>query len=202
MSAFSLIPLVLGVLSLALVVIIFLYDRRPHEIDSVILFARKIAISDLETLLDPATEWNLRRCLGKQALGAVQGERMRLAREYLRRVAHNASLIHLWVLREQGLIENKKREEYTESDRLVIEILQLAVDVRLYSLAASFRIALWIALKAYRWPLRFLPSLPELRVQSGINVVEKYHRLTELAVALAAHHGNGYHDRLVEALTS
>jgi hypothetical protein len=202
MSALLLVPLILGVLSLALIAIIVLYAPKPHAIDNVILFARKIAICDLESLLDPATEWNLRRSLEKRALAAAQEDRMRLAREYLRRLSHNASLIHLWVLREQEQIESRKREDYTERDLLVIEILQLAIDVRLYSLAASLRMGLWMALKAHRWPMRFLPSLPGLRVQSGIDVVEKYRRLTERAVVLAARHGEVYRERLLQALTS
>jgi hypothetical protein len=200
MSIVLLLPLVLGVVLLALIALTTVYSPRPHDIDNVIMSARRLDISDLEVLLDASSEWSLRRSLTKWALREVQEDRMRLAREYLRRVAFNANLIHLWILQEHEYIEAKDREEYTERDLLVVEALQLAMDLRLYSIAVSVKLWVWIALKAYRWPVSLLPRMTDLRIQCSINVLEKYRRLTQLAVLLSGRYGKTYRDRLLEAL--
>jgi hypothetical protein len=122
-----------------------------------------------------------------------------MVREYLQRVGHNAELIQLWVTQEYQLLEGKPREEYTERDLLVVEAVRLALELRLYSIAASLRIWFWMLLRMCRWPL-LLPRVTDLRVQCGVNVIEKYRRLTELAVALSARYGKKYHDQLLEAL--
>jgi len=195
-----LLPIVFGIAFFAAVVLATVYGPRVHDIDHVILLARKIDPSDLEMLLDAGTEWNLRRSLTIWAFRAAQEDRIRLAREYLQRVEHNARLIQLWVMKENQLLEGKPREEFTERDLLVIEALGLAIELRIYSFAASLRIWFWIALRMYRWPGMLFPRVTDLRVQFGVNVIEKYRRLTGLAVALSARYGKTYQDRLLEAL--
>jgi hypothetical protein len=176
------------------------YRPRAHDIDNVILLARKLDPADLEMLLDAGEEWGLRRSLTTAALRVTQEDRIRVAREYLRRVGHNAELIQLWVMQENRLLEAKAREEYTERDFLVMEAVRLALELRLYSLTANLRILSWMLLRMCGWPRRLLPRVTVLRVQCGVNVIERYRRLTELAVALSARYGKTYHDRLLEAL--
>lgn len=200
MSIVLLLPVVLGAVLLVLIALTTVYPVRPHDIDNVILSARKLVVSDLEVLLDASSEWSLRRSLTQWALREAQEDRMRLAREYLRRIAFNSNLIHLWILQEHELIAGKDRQEYSDRDLLLVEALQLATDLRLYSIAVSLRMCIWMALKAYRWPTRFLPCMTDLRVQCGINVLKEYRRLTELAVLLSAQYGKTYRDRLLDAL--
>ena len=104
-------------------------------------------------------------------------------------------------MQENQLLEGKAREEYTERDLLVVEAARLALELRLYSIAVSLRIWFWMTFRMYRWP-RLLPRVTDLRVQCGVNVIEKYRRLTELAVALSARYGKKYQDRLHETLQS
>jgi hypothetical protein len=200
MSIQFLLPAIVGLVCLGLFAWAIVYRPRPHGIDNVILSARKLDVSDLEVLLDAASEWNLRRTSTQSTLRELQEDRMRLAREYLKRVAFNSNLIQLWVLREHQRIQEKKREDYTESDLLIVEALQLATELRFYSMAASLRMWFWMGLKVYRWPPRLVPRVADLREQCGINVIEKYRRLTGLAIALSEQHGSLYRDRLVEAL--
>lgn len=200
MSAVLALPVLLGTIFLVLIAFTTVYPRRPHDIDTVILAARKLDLSDLETLLDASSEWDLRRSLSQWALQKAQEDRMRLAREYLRRVAFNAGLIQLWILQEHERIEGKNPEEYTEIDLLIVEALHLATNLQLYSIAVSLRIFVWMALKAYCWPVRFLPSMTDLRVRCGINVLKEYRRLTEIALLVSSRYGEAYRDRLFEAL--
>src|SRR5213593_4187640 len=178
MSIEFLFPALAFLACLAIFAYAIVYKPRTRDIDYVILFARKLDVSELEALLDAASEWKLRSSLTKWALQRAQEDRIRLAGEYVRRVAHNASLIQLWVLQEYHHLEGKKPEHYNERDLLIVEALQLAVDLRVSSMAVQLRILFWMALSAYRWPTRFLPCITDLRVQCGVNVVEKYRRLT------------------------
>jgi hypothetical protein len=89
---------------------------------------------------------------------------------------------------------------YSEIDLLIVEALQLATGLRLYSIAVSLRMFIWMALKAYRWPIRFLPRMDYLRVQCGVSVLPEYRRLIEIAVLVSARYGKTYRDRLLEAL--
>ena len=136
------------------------------------------------------------------AFRAAQEDRIRLAREYLQRVGHNAGLIQFWVMKDNQLLEGKPREKYTERDLLIAEAFELALELRLYSIVASLKIWFWIVLRMYRWPVILIPQVSNLRVQCGVNVIERYRRLTGLAVALSARYGKTYQDRLLEALQS
>jgi len=103
----------------------------------------------------------------------------RLIREYLRRVAHNVEAIHLWIAGEYELIKDKDRSSYSEKDALVLEALQLAIDLRVYSLVACAKVWFWTVFRMYRWPALLFPTVTDLRVQCGVNVLAKYRRLTE-----------------------
>jgi hypothetical protein len=195
-----LIPAACGMALVFLILLTTVYGVRGHDVDRVILLARKLDPSDLEMLLDAAAEWSLRRSLAIGAFRVAQEDRIRLVREYVQRVAHNAALIQLWVMQEKQLLEGKNCEEYTERDLQVIDALDLALELRLYSIGASLRIWFWMVFRVYRWPRMLLPRVTDLRVQCGVNVIEKYRRLTQLAVALSARYGRTYQDRLVEAL--
>jgi len=195
-----LLPFLCVLVFLAVVARTTFFRARPHRIDHVILFVRKLDVSDLELLLDAGEEWALRQSLTREAFRSAQEDRIRLVREYLHRVAHNVQVIQLWVAGEYELIKDKDRDAYTEKDSLVLEALQVAIDLRLYSLAACIKVWLWMVLRMYRWPSMLLPRVTDLRVQCGVNVLAKYRRLAELAGILSLSHGKAYYDRLLDAL--
>ncbi len=195
-----LVPAVFGIAFVFLILLTTVYGPRVHDVDHVILLARKLDPSDLEMLLDAGEEWRLRQSLTAAAFRAAQEERILLAREYLRRLAHNTGLIQLWAMREKQLLEGRKNEDGTERNSLAVEAAQLALELRIYSIVAGLTIWFWIAFRAHLWPGVLIPAVTALRVQCGVNVIDKYRRLTGLAVALGARHGRAYHDRLLEAL--
>jgi hypothetical protein len=195
-----LIPAVFGIAFIFLILLTTVYGPRVHDVDHVILLARKLDPSDLETLLDAGEEWRLRQSLHADAFRDAQEDRILLAREYLRRMAHNTGLIQLWVLREKQQPEALKCAGSEERNSLITEAAQLALELRIYSIMAAVKIWFWVAFRAHRWPSRMIPAVPALRVQCGVNVIEKYRRLTRLAIALGAQQGRMYQDRLLEAL--
>ncbi len=200
MTIAFLLPFICALIFLAVIARTTVFRRRPHKIDHVILFVRKLDVSDFEVLLDAGQEWTLRQSLSNETFRTTQGDRVRLIREYLRRVAHNVEAIHLWIAGEYELIKDKDRSSYSEKDALVLEALQLTIDLRVYSLVARVKVWSWTVFRMYRWPTRLLPRVTELRVQFGVNVLAKYRRLTEIAAALSLMQGKAYHDRLLEAL--
>ncbi|MFZ1919325.1 MAG: hypothetical protein WAU58_17260 [Terriglobales bacterium] len=195
-----LIPAVFGIAFVFVILLTTVYAPRVHDVDHVILLARKLDPSDLETLLDAGEEWRLRQSLTAAAFREAQEERILLAREYLRRMAHNTGLIQLWVMWEKQQLEARKCEDGTERNSLLAEAAQLALELRIYSMVTGFKIWLWVAFRAHLWPGVLIPGVTTLRVQCGVNVIEKYRRLTGLAVALGARYGRANHDRLLEAL--
>jgi len=195
-----LIPAVFGIAFVFLILLTTVYAPRVHDVDHVILLARKLDPSDLETLLDAGEEWRLRQSLTAAAFREAQGERILLAREYLRRLAHNTGLIQLWVMWEKQQLEARNGEHGAERNSLLAEAAQLALELRVYSIVAGLQIWLWVAFRAHLWPGVLIPGVTTLRVQCGVNVIENYRRLTGLAVALGDRHGRTYHDRLLEAL--
>lgn len=176
------------------------YRPRYYDIDEVILLLRKLDASALQMLLDPGEEWSLQQLLGSQSFRIEQEARIRLLREYLRRVAHNVEVIQLWVAGEYEFIKDKDRATYTEKDCLVAEALQVALELRIYSLAARIKLWFWSVLPVYRLPQRLTPRLADLRMQCGVNVLAKYRRLTEVADTLSLGCGKAYRDRLLQVL--
>src|SRR5258708_2838513 len=100
MTIAFLLPFVCALLFLAVVARTTVFRARPHKIDHVILFLRKLDVSDFEVLLDAGDEWTLRHSLSSESFRRTQEDRIRLVREYLRRVAHNVEVIQLWVAGE------------------------------------------------------------------------------------------------------
>ncbi len=195
-----LVPAVFGIAFVFVILLTTVYAPRVHDVDHVILLARKLDPSDLETLLDAGEEWRLRQSLTAAAFRAAQEDRILLVREYLRRMAQNTGLIQLWVMWEKQQHEARKCEDATDRNSRLAEAAQLALELRIYSLVAGLRICLWVAFRAHRWPGVLIPGVTTLRVQCGVNVIDKYRRLTGLAVALGARHGRTYRDRLLDAL--
>ena len=200
MSIAFLLPFLIALALLAVVARTTVYQKRPHDIDHVILFVRKLDLSDLEMLLDAGKEWALRQSLSPEAFRMAQEDRIRLVREYLSRVTHNVEVIQRWVGGKYELIKDKDRDAYIQADFLVVEALQVAIDLRIYALAAHIKLWFWRTLRMYRWPRLLLPCLTDLRVQGGVNVLAKYRRLTEVAGILSLDYGTVYRDRLLDAL--
>ena len=200
MSFAFLFPFLCALLLLAIVARSTVYRVRSRDIDHVILFVRKLDVTDLEILLDAGEEWTLQQSLSPRAFSLAQEDRIRLVREYLHRVAHNVETIQVWVAGQYELIKDKDRAAYTEKDSLVVEALQVALELRIYSLVAGLKLRFWTILRMYRWPALLLPHLPDLRKQCGVDVLAKYRRLTEVASILSLGYGNACHERLLDAL--
>jgi len=186
--------LILGFFAVAIA-----YKQHPHDIGKVILLARPLDTGDLGTLFDAASKCKLPHPITKEALREIRENRMRLAKEVLKRVVHNTNLIHLWVLQEHERVRWKKPEEYNQEDRLVQEALEFALRLRIYSMAVFAKLWLSMYLTPGFWHQKRV-RIPKLRVGTRMDVPATYGKLVELALALSCKYGIASHNRLRRAL--
>ncbi len=175
------------------------YRRPPSTLDDVALFVRQVDVLELAALLDPLVPLTLRESLSDDAYRRELDTHIRLVREYLDRVNHNVRLIQNWVAGEYTHMAGKNPEDYNQHERLVVEALQMATELRMYAVAARAKLWIWGALRIDRWPAQLLPRIPNLRVLYGIELLANYRRLTEITRTLSRSRGPG-HKELFEAL--
>jgi len=177
-----------------------LYKPGCPRLEEVILFARKLGISDLEALTDAGQEWGLRMSGSPHEFRAAQRGRYRLAYEYLKRLFHNTAVVQVWGSELYETIRFKGRETLTKQDYLIWEMVQLSTELRMYSMVALAKVWFWIALRMHLWPLNWTPQLKSLRIMGNVDIVGKYRELIRVASELASTYGEPYRDEIIAAL--
>ena len=193
-------PILLGVIFFVAVARVTLYRPRYQRLEDVILFARKLGASELETLTDPGEEWSLRNLASRREYHVLQGQRYWLIYEYLKRLSHNAAVVQLWGAELYEGIRFKSRELLTEQDYLIWEMVELSTELRIYSMTALVQVWFWVILQMHRWPMRWTPRISGLRVIGNMDIVRKYRQLVLITSALAGTYGEKYHDEIIAAL--
>ena len=185
----------LGVLTLLVLLTRFtIYRRPPCSLEDVEVFVRKIDVLELAAALDPQVPLTLRKSLSDDAYRRELNTHIRLVREYISRVNHNAHVIQNWVAGEYSQMAGKNPKEYTIYEQLVVEALQTAAELRNYALAAQAKLWIWEALHIDRWPTQLLPRVPKLRILYGVDVLANYLRLTEITRTLSRNRRYGHRD--------
>jgi hypothetical protein len=194
-----LLPFLGAIALLALAARFTVYRRPPSTLEDVALFVRQVDVLELAALLDPLVPLTLRESLSDEAYRRELDTHIRLVREYLDRVNHNVRVIQNWVAGEYTQMAGKDPKEYNLQERLVVEALQTATELRMYAIAAQVKLWVWGALRIDRWPAQLLPRIPNLRVLYGIELLANYRRLTEITRTLSRNRGQR-HEGLFEAL--
>lgn len=198
-----------------------LLGRFPKRTqDDVAPFLRPAEIEELEALLDPSQETNLRMHLSPREFRSWQRKRLHLMYEYLLRMSHNALVLIEWgnmefarseplVSAAAGTPQDPDSPDNSQSLALQLEmqrhlqaqeLVQAATEFRMYSVLALAKLKFWILLPFGRLPLLPNPSLMGLRRVFGIEAVSSYHRLKEAAGTLSLAYGYNYHRELTERL--
>jgi hypothetical protein len=182
----------LGALAvLALAARFTVYRRPPCSLQDVAFFVRQVDVVELAALLDPQVPRKLRETLSDEAYRRELDVHIRVVSEYIIRVNHNVRVIQSWVAGEYSRMEGKDPKEYSSYDKLVVEALQTAMELRIYAVAAQVKLRVWGILRVDRWPTQILPSVPNLRTLSGVNLLVNYRRLTEITRTLSRNPRNG-----------
>jgi hypothetical protein len=168
----------------------FLGKFPGRTIDDVTPYLRPTDMATFEAILGPAEEVNYRLRLSPQEFRQVQRKRVHLLRECLLRMSH-----HAMVLIEWGNME--WTGPHTEQKRtLGHELVQSAVEFRLYSLLALIKLKVWIVLL----PFVSITSLRGLRTVAGIDPVRAYNRVKLAAESLGLIYGLQFQQELVSRL--
>ena len=151
------------------------WTRVPRrDIDDVVPFLHPVDPSLLQSLLDPAADFELRWRLGERAFREAQLRRMRLYRELVRRMSDNAM-----VVAEFG------RARFGGNDCLAAgsgkRLEDAYVAVRVYSTFAGLRLRIWLSLPLDVFGLVSTPSLARLRTAGDLDGLKAYEELKAAA---------------------
>ncbi len=152
------------------------WTRVPRrDVFDVVPFLHPVDSSMVESLLDPAEDYSLRRGLSRHAFRETQLRRMRVYRELVRRMSANSA-----ILAEFG------RARFAGSDSpapgLVSRLEDAHVAVQVYSTFASVRLGVWLSLPLDRFGIIPTPDLARLRKAGDLDGLKAY---TELKAAAA-----------------
>ncbi len=190
----------LGALALLILAARFtVYRRPPGSLEDLAFLVRRVDVVELAALLDPQVPLKLRESLSEEAYRRELDTHIRLVREYLSRVNHNVQVIQNWVAGEYPHMKGKYPEDYSRNERLVLEALETATELRIYAVAAQCKLWVWRVLRVDLWPAQHLPQVPNLGMLFGINLLVNYRRLTEITRTLSRNNSHG-HQLICEAL--
>jgi hypothetical protein len=176
---FSLILIWLIVAAMAAAYIYLLYSswtRVPRrDIDDVVPFLHAVDQSLIEELLDPAVDHTLRWRLGPRAFRDTQLRRVRIYRELVLRMDHNARVIAEFARSRYGVSESPAPAPGSRLESAWATVL-------VYSASARVRVHIWLSL-----PLDFLlliptPDLARLRRAGGVDGLKAYEELRTAAL--------------------
>jgi hypothetical protein len=174
--------------------VVFRIVRRgpKRSIHDLIPLLEPINLDEIELLFDPGEASFLRSNFSDAEFSALQSKRLDLAREYLRRMAHNAAVLTEWADRE--LSQN------STTDELASELHRDAVHVRIYALSARLHLTLWTLLRL--GPARWLSSsvITDCRKCAGISGLPAYGKLKNTAAALFVQFGHPEFEQLMQHL--
>jgi hypothetical protein len=174
-------------------VVLFRIARRGPErtIHDLIPLLEPINLEEIELLFDPGEASFLRSNFSDAEFSTLQSKRLDLAREYLRRMAHNAAVLAEWADRES---------RNTATEELASELHRDAVHVRIYALSARMWLNVWVVLRL--GPSRWLPTslVTDCRKCAGISGLPAYGKLKKTAATLFAQFDHPEFEQLMQQL--
>jgi hypothetical protein len=171
---------------------------RAYVIDDLPLVLRHTNLEQLEQLLDPGAEADLRRGMSGTAFRRFQSHRLRSALEQAGRLSHNATVLQSWANYEYKKIGDKNPAEFSDEDHATIQLIRLASRVKRMTLMMRAKITVW-KLMLYL-PVVPLPRLADLRELLGADILDSYQSLTSAAGQLGLSQGREKYEHLLAAL--
>lgn len=164
------------------------WTRVPRrDIDDVVPFLYPVDVSLVESLLDPAADFELRWQLSPRAFREAQRRRMRLYLEMVRRMSHNSEVL---VEYDHARLGNDRLNSEQAS-----KVEDAAIRVRLYSACVRLRLRVWLSLPLNAFGV--MPTLAHLRMAADLDGPKAYDELREAATAAFGQ----LHPSEIEALT-
>jgi hypothetical protein len=160
------------------------FTRRTW--DEVPEFLRCLDLDAIEKLFDPEEE---KEALSFGDFRRTQRARLALAREFIKRMQHNAMIVYQWAETE-WLDMRKHRLEYEPELQARIEALHReSITFLGAARIALLQISLWSILHFDKVALLPLPSLARLRRPISVDLISAYQQAKQAAVAMADVYG-------------
>lgn len=171
------------------------FTRRTW--DDVPEFLRQVNYDAIEKLFDPDQE---REALAFGNSRRALRCRLDLAREYLRNLQHNVTIVNQWAETE-WLDMSRHRLQYDEETRE--KILTLHREAITFLVAARVGLArMWLlsVLQFDKWPVLRLASVAGLRRPGSVDLLQAYQRTKHAAAALASLYGEEHAEEIRELM--
>lgn len=187
-------------IALSVLVVLARIARRSPErgIHDLMPLLEPINLEEVELLFDPHEASFLRSNFSDAEFRALQSKRLCLARECLRRMAHNAAILAEWA-------DHELSRTHPMTDELASELHREAVHVRIYALFARLRLNLWILFRLglpRLWPASLLPAslVADCRQCVGIRGLTAYGKLKNTSAALFVQFGHPDFEQFMQHL--
>lgn len=154
-----------------------LFRYPVKRLDHLIAVVRTVDDLEAEYLFDIHKEADLKASMTPREFRQEQRQRIAQAFEYLRRWCFNGVAI---MRVAYTAWHSLNAEESPDPAKLCVlqEVIHAGIQFRWYCLGALPKAALWVLLRADRWPL-VLPHVSDLRHSGDTDGMKAYYRLTE-----------------------
>lgn len=165
-------------------------ERSIHD---VVDFLLPVDLEKLSSLLDPQAEAVLRSSLDRAEFRKLQRKRIHLCISLFQRMSHNAAVLVDWA-------NSEARNSDSAIAGLARDLQQTGVGVRLYCLAALFKLRFWQLIRLDSWRVFPVPCLSDAAEIHGVRGVEYYDRLKSAASFLFLERNQSSFEELMQNL--
>ena len=173
------------------------FHLRERTLDEVTQFIQRLDWDELHETFDVVQEAKLIIFSSGYCLRRSWRVRIHTAREFMSRMHHNVRIIQELVRTEIDDLIHEFEDRRPQRQQQLDEAMNLIVGLRAALMIQTFKLTLWILLRADKWPVRRLPSIARLRTCGGdYDLIDNYKNLREAAAAIALRYGQRFHDEL------
>lgn len=165
--------------------------------DDVPEFLRHINHEAVERLFDPREEAEaLAFGNPRRALRA----RLDLAREYVRSLHHNATIVYQWGNTEWSDMVRHNLDYDQETREKLLALHREAITFLVAARVVLVKIWLLGVLQSEHWPLRMCRSVATLARPGSLDLLHSYQRVKQAASALASIYGDEHSEEITELM--
>lgn len=177
---------ILGVLRILLHQRTLFKERTWDEVPELL---RRLDGADVSKLFDMDAELDARMLRHSHRARRALRVRLDMAREYLRRMQHNALIIFQWADTEWSDMVRHGLSYDEETREKILTLRRETVVFRIAVMVVLGEIWLWSLLHFDKYLLLPIPRVGSLRRAGGIDILETYRKMKEAAAALALIYG-------------
>jgi hypothetical protein len=168
---------------------------RHRIIDDVAVFLRTVNKDQLQELFDAQREQSALRFTGKPR--RLKHARLELAREYFRRMLHNAVIVSQWAKTEWDCVRHEPEAYDRITTERVLRLRRAVMLFRLPMLIVLTEIKLWSFISSFHWLPLSAPQASSLRMFGHMDLLQSYENVKLAAAELARTFGDEYADEIL-----